>query len=716
MLGGLDRESGSQDTDSARDDRSSGPDVSSKNSGGPSRVLHRTLIRTAGELPSTEPGREYNSRTIPKIGRAPAWREILSAAIAVGVASGLLEFGILFVQVRGLHLVDWSTLMVTRHAAGIIDVILAMVLVAPLLILAARRVRERPEDDMPGPAWDWAGTVLGALFLLGPLLAIRGFHPMAPLGLSVGVGYRIRRFIVRPSAVWSRRIHHAGAIGIGVLALLVFSQWNAGASIKVPSAAIAGPQRPNLLWIVLDTLRADRMSVYGYTRPTTPALDSWAKAGITFDMARSTAPWTLPSHVSMFTGLLPSEHGACIDEAYRGSSPTLAEHLRAQGYNTAGVVANVRMCNTAYGVGRGFDHYVDYPWRNEVSLKVALNNSALGAMLLDGGRRLRLPVPDTYPFDWRQPACEIVAGGRRWLDESGLPASRSAEGPRPPFFLFLNFVDVHGPYLASPETAGRFWHGPAPTKNDAGPGEGWRATQARDAADAEHRPQREREMEAVGHRLGDLYDDCLLGLDAELGRFLGGLRDAGMLANTWVVITSDHGEHFGEHGQFGHGSTLYNEQTHVPLILIPPLGDGRPGGDSFAALRGRRVGVPVSLRDLPATMTESLLPGSANPFPGRSLARHWRTDRAESPDPVVSELEEPRLKGEDFRTGDVARVESLIDEDHVLIESLRRQPELFALFEDPGQIHNLADRADQTARRRRMKKVLDDIHHRPAPE
>ena len=134
-------------------------------------------------------------------------------------------------------------------------------------------------------------------------------------------------------------------------------------------------------------------------------------------------------------------------------------------------------------------------------------------------------------------------------------------------------------------------------------------------------------------RLGDLYDECLAGLDAELGRFLGDLRDRGLLADTWVVITADHGEHFGEHGHFGHGSSLYNELTHVPLILVPPLGTGRSADDPYASLRGRRVGVPVSLRDLPRTMTGLLLPARANPFPGRSLARHWRTDHTSRPIP-----------------------------------------------------------------------------------
>ena len=109
----------------------------------------------------------------------------------------------------------------------------------------------------------------------------------------------------------------------------------------------------------------------------------------------------------------------------------------------------------------------------------------------------------------------------------------------------------------------------------ASPECGWVAVRER-IGRSRKQPERRQELEAVSRRLVDLYDECLSGMDAELGRFLGGLRYAGMLANTWVVITGDHGEHFGEHGQFGHGSSLYNELTHVPLILIPPLGSANP--------------------------------------------------------------------------------------------------------------------------------------------
>src|SRR5262249_11744371 len=138
-------------------------------------------------------------------------------------------------------------------------------------------------------------------------------------------------------------------------------------------------------------------------------------------------------------------------------------------------------------------------------------------------------------------------------------------------------------------------------------------------------PKRQRELEEVESRLVNLYDECLLGLDAQVGRFLDGLREAGILADTWGLITADHGENFGEHDLFGHGSSPYNEQTHVPLLLIPPTNKAISGEDPAWALRGLRIGVPVSLRDLPRTMTEVLLPRSENPFPGHSLARHWNT-------------------------------------------------------------------------------------------
>jgi arylsulfatase A-like enzyme len=644
---------------------------------------------------------------------------VIAAAFALGVASGLLELAVLVVQLQGLRYVDWSTLMISRYIGWMIPitgaslvVLLTGLLVGPALAWVAWRRRKRGADRTPGWAWDWSGWVLGTLMLLGPLQTIRGFHFAAPLAVALGVGFRTRRFLVRPSRGWTRGAYGAAGIAVIVLGSHLAWQYNVSTPGRGPAGSLAGDRAPNLLWIVLDTLRADRMSLHGYARPTTPELDNWARHGITFDMARSAAPWTLPSHVTMFTGLLPSEHGACIDTPYCETSPTLAEHLKARGYATAGIVANVRMCNTAYGVGRGFDWYVDYPCKREISLKAAMINSSLGSGLMEIGRRLCLPIPLPDPFYYRRGAPAIAEDGRAWLDSVSQRSGRSSVGSIRPFFLFLNFMDVHGPYLPPPDAPRHFWAGPAPSKKDARPEDGWLALQARDAASPEQRPGRQQELDKVRHRLGDLYDDCLGGLDAHLGRFLGELRDAGRLADTWVVITADHGEHLGEHGQFGHGSSLYNEQTHVPLVLIPPLGAGTSGGDPYAALRGRRIRVPVSHRDLARTVTDLLLPGTENPFPGGSLARHWLADQPESPDPVLSELEQPRLKGEDFRTILVSRINSIIDEDRVLIAYSDRPSELFALTEDPEQRRNLAELASEKPRLDRLMQKLDAIRQR----
>ncbi len=526
---------------------------------------------------------------------APRLLTFLGVAFLLSIASGFLELAVQEIQVHVGHRVDWYCLMISRHitwmvpvTASLVIVPLAVILVWPALAWLAWRSRRgrRASPLVIAWVWGWAGTVLGMLLLIGPLLAIRALHPAAAVALSLGLGFRLWRWMGRPVAGW-RRLSYVGA-GIAILALpaCLFSRWNAVVGRPEPTSSRPVASSANLLWIVVDTLRADHMSVYGYGRRTTPELEAWAKEGITFEMARSAAPWTLPSHVTMFTGLWPFEHDARVDRTYCGPSPTLAEHLRAQGYQTAGIVGNVRMCNAAYGLGRGFDDYLDYPCNQEISLRAMMYNSALGSVVMELCRRMLLPVPGPTPFGLVRNAREITADGRAWLD--GVSPSNPSETPgsHRPFFLFLNFMDVHGPYLAPPHAARRFWTGPMPSKPLASPGSGWNALRARNAAPPEQRGQLQRELEDVRGRLSDLYDECVYGLDAELGRFLRELRAGGRLANTWVVITADHGEEFGEHDNFGHGSSLYNEQTHVPLILIPPLAAEGTGPDVAAQLRG----------------------------------------------------------------------------------------------------------------------------------
>jgi len=336
-------------------------------------------------------------------------------------------------------------------------------------------------------------------------------------------------------------------------------------------------------------------------------------------------------------------------------------------------------------------------------------NSSLGASVMKVARRLHLPIPRRFSFDLKPNAREITDQGRQWLDMVNRRNQSVGKSSTRPYFLFLNLMDVHGPFLPSSSATVKFWKGPIPPPKQAVPECGWVAVRELDHAAPEVQPERRQELEKISRRLVDLYDDCLSGLDADLGRFLGGLRSSGMLENTWIVITGDHGEHFGEHKQFGHGSSLYNELTHVPLILIPPLSSGEPGRDPSRSLRGRRIEVPVSLRDLPATIAELIDPRSDRPFPGRSLARYWSASGGVSADPVLSQLEEPSLRGEDFRTDDVTCVHSLIDENHILIDSRNHPLELYHLFNDPLQQHNLAEQPSERARTARLKQTLDAL-------
>ena len=561
--------------------------------------------------------------------------------------------------------------------------------------------------------WDLAGTVLGTLLLLGPLHAIQGFHPSAPLAVAFGAGVQSRRLLVRRSAAWVRISRSLGVAVVFLLPAYVFWEWHRTATAAFGAWSRPASRAPNLIWIVLDTLRADHTSLHGYQRATTPALEAWSKRGITFDMARSAAPWTLPSHVTMFTGLWPSDHDARVDQPYFGASPTLAEHLRSAGYATGGVVANVRMCNQVYGVGRGFDTYIDYPWNQAISFHTAMANSKLGASVMSAVKRIGLPAPRHFPLYYRRPAAPDY--------ERRPPMARRGSGPkrarrarsRHPFFLFVNLMDVHGPYLPLRNATRKFTAGPIPDKSLAVPECGWRALLRRVQAPPEERPKRQFEVESEARRLIDLYDDCLLGMDAELGRFLDSLEQSGTLENTWVVITADHGEHFGDHNQFGHGSSLYNEMTHVPLILVPPLGSGEPGRDPAMALRGRRI----ERAGLPARSGPDDRRGSSIRPPTtrsrRSLERHWHDTHPGRPDAVLSQLEDPRLRGESFRTEDVIKLDSLIDEDHILIVGVNQPPQLYELFNDPRQERNLADRPDQQSRLERMRATLESLVRGP---
>jgi arylsulfatase A-like enzyme len=288
------------------------------------------------------------------------------------------------------------------------------------------------------------------------------------------------------------------------------------------------PDRPTLVLVSIDCLRADHVGAYGYPLPTTPAIDALAREATVFENAFATASWTLPSHMSMLTGLVPSLHGATKWEKLSSGLDYLPELLGRSGYRASGVVSWVYLSQT-YGFERGFDSY----------------------RVLD------------------QPAAGDIVD---------LALSELHRGRGRPQFLFAHLWEPHWPYLPEPADLERMGGRPRDISS--------LHELIRDGKPAGDDLQREEMVR--------LYDAEIAVADREIGRLFDEMKAMGLWESSLVVITSDHGEAFLEHGHWQHSQTLYDELTRVPLVVKWP-GQAEPA----------REGAPVSLVDLFVTFAEA---------------------------------------------------------------------------------------------------------------
>ena len=381
-----------------------------------------------------------------------------------------------------------------------------------------------------------------------------GVHTAGRVGLASVSLYAIGGTLASIGVAWFFRgaMRRSRVLALAVVLLAVIAgvamqarreTHRVRADLAPPNIALERNDMPSAILIVLDTARADRMGMYGYEHDTTPRLDAFANDEATrYDSARSTAPWTLPSHASLFTGLYPAVHGVTIPrsdapvdpdakptanqrEAWGQPNtlspeiPTLAERLRSRGVQTAAIVSN-RMLGAWTGLDRGFEHYDDR------------KGAAVGRYQAFAPLRGRPELAGHTPY---RDAREMTDVTLAWLDDE-----RRANSP---FFLFLNYMDVHNPYRPPPPFDTAF--------SDEQP---------------RNRLRPEPELWSV------LYDRELAYLDSEIGRLLDGLRARGLFEDTLIVITSDHGEAFGEHGTWIHGWSLHEEVVRVPLIVKPVQG------------------------------------------------------------------------------------------------------------------------------------------------
>ncbi len=411
------------------------------------------------------------------------------------------------------------------------------------------------------------------------------------------------------------------------VALFLVAGW-----MRRAAPAAAGP-KPNVIMVVVDTLRADRLGSYGNRRGLTPFLDELAARGSVFTHAYASSSWTCPSVASLFTSRYPTQHRVTgFSSPLVAEERTLAEALDDGGYRNAGFTANFRLTpELGYAQGFGFwGAYVPDVSKGEVAAKIR------------GGRL-------------RQEAESYINGSR-------------VLAVNEPYFLYFQLMETHAPYRPPAPFRDRFAP-PGEIDDDAAmtkllmPVIGLKGLSSRQLA-----------------RMMQLYDGEVASADEELRQLFASLDALGLLRDAVVVITADHGEEFGEHGQLLHGITLYEPAIRVPLLIVGP---------QVAA--DRVVSEPVSLLDVAPTVLELAgLPGEGT-FDGRSLVSLLRGEETQLPAPhgIVSELERVAPKGIEMRMHQRA----LSDGQHKALVTPWGGLEVYDLGADPGERDPLAGAA-----------------------
>jgi len=388
--------------------------------------------------------------------------------------------------------------------------------------------------------------------------------------------------------------------------------------ILLPASCGTRSRKPDIIVVLLDACRSDHLSCYGYERKTSPFLDSLAAKGTRFAECRAVAPWTAPSVASIFTGLPPHSHGVLRGVAQeRGihgqellddSFVTLAETMKAAGYATFGVSGNAHVSKET-GMAQGFDYFTNM-WFPQSSV----------------------------------------------LHEEIKPLKRKLQSARP-FFLFVHYFNPHSPYVAAEPWTGQYARHPEMIRQ-------WSGRQME-----ELRPQIPvmSTNRAILETLVDLYDSDINMVDDYVRRLFAEILPE---RKAVVVILSDHGEGFLEHGYLGHAQSLFDEELRVPLIIVPP--DGNAGG--------RVVSEPVSLLDIYPTLAEFAGVKAPAGIRGQSLVGAVSGKSVPGPQQVMAEFD----RGAALRCIVDNRWKLIADGTNVSARML------FNIASDPGETNNMA--------------------------
>jgi arylsulfatase A-like enzyme len=544
-----------------------------------------------------------------------------------------------------------------------------------LVLLAASALRAWPRARRTVAD----GILLAATFFVAQQLALLSFplwthwHWLVPaFWLLVAGAAMAGGRLAAPPTRWS-----AVAVGIvvavlaGVGAVRGFSWGPARPALARAGAAHAPghePVRPNIVLVTIDTLRADHLSAYGYPRRTSPALDALAREGVLFERAFSQSSWTKPSTASLLTGRYPSMHRLYLEKASLPDDEVLLpEILREHGYTTAALSGNPWI-RPEFGFDQGVEHF--YSVRAEGLAHGTLFMNALksanklfdtSAMIYN--RVKRLVVGHLAPTERDR---RLNAEAARWLARQG---SR-------PFFLYLHYMSPHQPYTPPPPFDHAFVPDPRATPVTVYPRKTYLFFETGDPL-----PEAKRQ-DLIGR-----YDGAILFADSILGELVETLRHLDLLDDTLLVVTSDHGEEFYEHRNWGHGQSLYNELIHVPLVMRWPA----------HLPRERRVGRVVRAVDVMPTILQLLGIAAPAPVAGRSLLDVIADESAPGWDEAYAELL--------FRD---ASVRALVRGDEKILETVRGgrlRRELYDLAADFDEQTDLSARTASTDFEERLATV-----------
>ena len=331
-------------------------------------------------------------------------------------------------------------------------------------------------------------------------------------------------------------------VGLGVSACE-----RSGSDSQSPGV-VEGP--PNILWVVWDTVRADHLSLSGYHKATTPHLDRWAREARVFDNCTSSASSTVPSHGSMFTGLLPSEHGANADHRFLDDKfLTIAELLLERGYETFLYSANPHI-SVSENFHQGF-LVEEHPWDPQYHAQ-ALSIMQAKVLPHDVSSRLPAKIRANRLSNW-----DIKASGE--LAQQAIENWFDRRNPRRPYFAFLNYMEAHRPFVP-PERFRRRMMTPEAVLRSYQVDRSWAPMWSYTFGLTEYSPQELAIMAAT-------YDATLAELDELFANLLVSLEAKGLLNNTVIILTSDHGEHLGEHHMLDHQYSIYDPLIRVPLVI-----------------------------------------------------------------------------------------------------------------------------------------------------